>query len=399
MFRDITPLAERYLAVGWALAAGLALLLVACAGDEEKPPPAATAEIERLEGESFEEIMAVALPSLQVKGEEGQLTIASAPGWSLSPLGRLIGQLDDDPSLEMATFFELQGPEGQQLPGLHLSPGVFVAFLALDRHGQLEAGGMAVLEEGRERILPLAAAEGLAPFRPGTVDQEIRLSVTPALVTDVDGDGRDEMVLAWRQDRQSLAWESYYVYQLQADGQSWQRTGDMEGEVPAQAILDYWAALAAAVSVAARWELETRLEVVWPWLVRETSPPTTEMLLELVPSGDRKEMAEVQEALDLLQSSFRQAYANLSPSFQERQPWAAFVNGHRYIEGVAIESIGSPVLKGTGRAEVEVLLALGNREGAAVHWRQFLVAVQLEMLAGRWYFDDMEAAEEKPSPG
>jgi hypothetical protein len=386
------------LTVGWALAVGLTSLLAACFGSQGQPPSSLDTETaERLRGERFRDIMAVALPSLRLEDGEERLTVAGASDWSVDLLARLIGQLDEEPSLEMATFFVLKGPEGQRLPGLNLPSGVFVAFVAVDRQGRLGAGGVAMLEEGRERIVPLEAAEGLASFRPGAVQEEVRLSVRPALVTDVDGDGRHEMALAWRQDRQTLAWETHYVYRLQPGGEGWQRIGRGEGEPPVLTILDYWDDLAAATAIAGSWALEARLEVIWPWLVRDMSPPTSEMLLELVPSGESKEVAEAREALDLLRDFFRGAHASLSPSLQKRQPWAALVNGFRHTEGVVVEGVSPPVLNGTDRAKVEVFLTLASHEGQDVRWRQFLVTVEMEMLAGHWYLDDIDA-EERRSP-
>ena len=54
----------------------LTALVAACGGNQEKPPSADAGVIERLQGEPFQEVMAVALPSLRLEMGEGGLTVA-----------------------------------------------------------------------------------------------------------------------------------------------------------------------------------------------------------------------------------------------------------------------------------------------------------------------------------
>ncbi|MFQ6020391.1 MAG: hypothetical protein ACE5KW_06500 [Dehalococcoidia bacterium] len=337
-------------------------------------------------------MIAASFPEASFQANGSQLRIAAAPFWGLEDLGRLIGQLDDDAALEMAAFFELQGPADERAPELGLPPGVYVTFVSLEG-ARLHAEELSLLEEGLESIATVKGTDDLSPFQQGTLERETRLSVSPALVADVEGDGRDEMVLALSRRREAYSQLTYLTYRLEAAERTWQRLDETGGKHPPLAILEYWANVSTAVDIASRWEPETRLRLIWRWLADENAPLPAETVRALAPGGP-SERAQVAAALIFLRDSFRRAYSTFTPDLRVRQPWAGFVNGFRNTEKAALETIGATLVRDVGVVEVKVTLALTVREGEEARTRRFLVTFDMEQLGGRWFLDDLDAKEQ-----
>lgn len=354
----------------------LPLLCVACDdGAALLAPTAVPPEVEALQAITAQEI--------------GREAFGAEDRASFSELGRLVGRLDSAESVSMAAFLDLEEPGGSSLV-----PGVYVAFLSLGRDGQPEHADAAVLAPGGAGIRPMAGGDVDEPFVQGAETVAGVVTIAPALVLDLDGDGLDEMAVLVHTLRQGVSFDRYDVYRR--NGPSWLRVGG-EGAVdaPGLAALEYWASAGAASTIAATWEPEQRLHSVWPWLADEGAAVTPEVLRELVPDGDPDRETRMQEALNFLRAFFDEAHQRFSDGFQVVQPWPGFINGFKATESVDVISVSAPEFDGEDRATVNVLLDLTQREGEEPVVRRFLVETETVREGEEWYLDGVSAAEQR----
>lgn len=363
----------------------LALWATACGGQSgPASPPTPNA------AEPFIAVFRRALPGVDLRpNADLTYSLAGDARWTVAPImptvsGRGWGTV---------AFFALRGPAGGQAPGLGLPPGVYALFTA-DNRSWLLSPDASSLRPAQE-----ALRGGTQPLSPDAAP-----AVAPALATDADDDGQDELVLALQPP---LASPSRYLILRRADGESWQR---LDGEqllppppvVPAQAVLNYWSAIGAGLDAAARWDAGERLRIVWPWLqdqVEAGLPIPEAMLQELTGTDDPAVHQNARAALERLRSSFREAYSTLSSQFQERQPWPGFVNSFRNTERVRLEEISPPAFSGPARATLETVVTLQQWEGEELVPRRFLVTFALvtEESDRLWRLNDVNAEQLPPS--
>ncbi len=330
---------------------------------------------------------------------EERSTLVAADGSRFRPLGQLIGQLTSRSFLARAAFVDYQPSEAGAIgEGAGRDRGVYMVAVSLDAGGRPQYGPLSVLTATGESILAREEAirEGLSPFRQETLELETTVSVFPALLVDLDGDGIEEIALARRFRRPELSWQRYEAYQRAPAAERWTRVGqDGEATAPGLAALDYWANVAAATAVAGRWDPRTRLVTVWSWLTEEGAPVTPELLRELVPDGDPEEARKTQEALTQMRSFFEDAHARFSLAFRTRQPWPGFINGFKKTEGVDVLSVSPPSPIAEGETSLDVLVNIAEREGPDAIARRFLVTMRVAQESEEWFLDGVEAAEQR----
>lgn len=392
-FSSLAPMIQHRWAVALPLLSLLFLPLTACTEVAEAPGPD--------DPERGEELLAdlpfadVIRGSLGLEELSGTVALLRSPqGAVFRYLGRLVGRLTAAEGAAMALFYDYVPPEDPALIPRSLEPGVYMALVSAGPNGQVVYSGPLVLAAGGEGLIPWddARQEGIAPFRQNSPQMGATVSIRPALLIDLEGDGVEELVLARRFARETIAWEEYEVYRRSPQGGGWTRVVE---DAPALALLDYWGRLAAAAAIASRWDPETRLAVVWDWLGQERAILSPELLLELVPDGDPERVRHEQEALTYLRTFFEGAHARFSPDFQVRQPWPAFINSFKKTEGVRLLAISSPTFQPEGEAVVSVLLDLTEREGPDKVVRRFLVTTRLVQKEGEWLLDGVEDTQQQ----
>lgn len=382
----------------WAAALPLLLLLLlaACSQVAEAPggeePPDEELLLRQL---PFAQVIEGALGLEELEGTGALLR--SARGATFRYLGRLIGNLTSAEAPAMALFYEYVPPAGDQDEPPR--PSVQMALVSLAPKGEMLYSGPLVLTADGQALLPQQEVEasGLAPFRQNTHHMGVTISVRPALLIDLEGDGVEEIALARRFARDAIAWEEYEVYRRAPEGGRWALVqGDpSQGDVdaPGQAVLDYWARVAAAATIASRWEPETRLRIVWRWLAQEQGGMPPELLLELVPDADPERVRHEQEALTYLRGFFEEAHDHFSRDFKVRQPWPGFVNGFKKTEGVRLLQVSPPSFQPDGEATLTVLVDLTEREGPDTVVRRFQVTTRLVREGEGWFLDGVENTE------
>jgi len=349
-----------------ALAAMPVALMLACGGRQASPPPAD--EI-RLPG--LAELLQRAFPAVALESVPGQgLSLAADPRWRIVSLPPpLQGQ-----PWGLLSFFALEGPEGLA-PGLELPRGTYAVTAEASTY---------FIDLDASRLLPLTEmGQGLSarPAPPG--------AVRPLLALDADGDGLDEIALAWQGPEGALRYRIYW-----RQGQGW--TLRREVHTPAQAALDYWSAVGAALEKASAWTPVQRYRYVWPWLGAQEQGQEEDMAQvaqELAQEQARPE-EEVRQHLKAVYDAFRQAWEHLSPQFQQRQTWRGFINGFRFSEAVQVEAVEPPRRLDDDRALLAMVVSLRQREGEDVVWRRFEVRFRTVLAQeGRWLLDDVDAQE------
>ncbi len=342
----------------------LLALGISCRGAGQSPPPP---EEPRLP--TFAELVERAFPGVALESVPGQgLSLAADHRWRLTAL---------PPPLEgqpwgLLAFFALEGPDGLA-PGLGLPSGTYAV--------AADASAYFLTADGA-RLLPLPrmrGGQGARPAPPG--------SARPLLAVDADGDGRHEFALAWQEGH---APPSYRLYWRQSEG--W---GLSPGQpTPAQAALDYWAAVGAALDRASLWTPPQRQRLVWPWLADEEEGAGREKALLDLAEETGRPPEDVRGDLEAVRASLRQAWGVFSPQFQQRQTWPGFINAFRFTEAAQLEALSPPRFLEKGRALLEGVVSLRQREGEDVVWRRFRVTFRLqEAEDGRWLLDDVDALE------
>lgn len=323
-------------------------------------------------------------------------TLRSADGSRFRSLGRLVGALAGPGRPEMAVFVDYE-PSSAGATGS--GAGVYVVFVALDAQREPAYQPLSLMAASGEAILPAsdAAAQGVTPFRQGSAEGDAIASIVPALLLDLEGDGAAEMALRRQLSRNSVSWERLEVYQRPPGARTWTRVGGGDDDdAPALAVLHYWADVSAAVGIASRWEPEPRLVTVWSWLADEEATDPSQPAAELVAGGDATDTAETVEALRSLRSFFEAAHGRLSEEFRVRQPWPGFINGFKKTEAVRLLEVSAPRLQSQGKADLEVLLDLTEREGPKAVTRRLLVETELVREEDGWFLDGVEATEQRP---
>lgn len=342
------------------------MLLAHACGGQAAPPPAPTLE-PRLP--TLAELLQRAFPGLALVSLPGQgLSLAADPRWHLAPLPPpLQGQ-----PWGLLAFFALEGPEGLA-PGLGLPSGTYAV--------ASDASTYALSADGA-RLLPVQRLGGGAP--PPTAPPG---PVRPLLALDADADGRHEIALAWQEEGGAA---SYRLYWRQGEG--WAQ--DDERSTPAQAALDYWAAIATALARAQAWTPLQRQRLAWPWLAVEEGEAASYRLLAALAEETGRHPDQEQQALEGVRAAFRQAWQVFSPQFQQRQTWPGFITAFRYTEAAQLEAMSPPRPLDDERAQLQVVVSLQLREGEEVVWRRFQVTLRLRQgPQGRWLLDDVDAQE------
>ncbi|HXG42750.1 MAG TPA: hypothetical protein VNL95_08515 [Dehalococcoidia bacterium] len=349
-----------------ALAAMPLAVLLACGGRQASPP---AADEVRLPG--LAELLRRAFPDVALESVPGQgLSLAADPRWRISPLPPpLQGQ-----PWGMLAFFSLEGPSGLA-PGLELPSGTYAVSADASTY---------FVDLDASRLLPLTEmGQGLSarPASPG--------AVRPLLALDADGDGLDEIALAWQGAEGMPRYRVYW-----REGQGWTVRAGVH--TPAQAALDYWSAVASALEKASVWTPVQRYRYVWPWLGAKEQGQEEDMdqVAQELAQEDGQPVEGVRQQLQAVHDAFRAAWEHLSPQFQQRQTWRGFINGFRFSEAVQVEAVQPPRRLDGDRSLLLMVVSLRQREGEEVVWRRFEVRFRaVQSHDGRWLLDDVDAQE------
>jgi hypothetical protein len=378
----------------WLLAIPLAFAtaaFVGCAdGDNAGTTPQPSTDESDLLQTSFAQVIEAAFELRSLPDTEP--VVLASDGSTYRSLGRLLGRFSGGDALEMAVFLE-HVPAAVATSGNDAGVYVVVVRLGADRRPQF--GPLLVVESSRQEILPAeeARAQQLEPFQQETTVEQATVSIMPALATDLEGDGIDELVLIRRTRRGDTESYGYDAYRRRSNTSEWLAVDEAEPTAPGLTALRYWSHIMSGVRLAQRWEPETRLRVVWSWLTVEGATVTTEMLSELVSDGDEERTEADRAVLRNLRVIFQEAHSHLSAGFLERQPWPAFVNGFKATEDVKLVSLSAPTATRESGATIEVLMDLTEREGETPVERRLLVTTSMVEQDGHWLLDDVRATE------
>jgi hypothetical protein len=320
------------------------------------------------------------------------------PGARQEVMGHLIGHLTQADQPQLATFINLtEGSGDHELqPALGLEAGLYMVLVNIDR-GQPALGGLTMLEASAQEFLEFAQAqeEGRLPFRQGVDNPTANGTIRPAVASDVDDDGLDELILLDSGVSQEVEAAVYLIFDWTGGGLRWRRI-DAEGDgasIPSQAVLDYLAAVQAAGGTAEAWDGTPRV-LAWEWLsIRPPSPPSSELVAQLAPESGADGEVAARRKLLATRASLENAYAVLSTKWQQRQPWADFVYGFRNTTGVRIEEMAPPQKK-PDSTTVEVVITAASREGSVPVDRRFRVVYTVVEEAASWRLDNLDAREE-----
>ena len=127
----------------------------------------------------------------------------------------------------------------------------------IDR-GQPALGGLTMLEASAQEFLEFAQAqkEGRLPFHQGVDNPTANGAIRPAVASDVDNDGLDELILLDSGVNQGVEDAVYLIFDWTGPGLRWRRIG-ADGDsasIPSKAVLDYLAAVQAAGGTAEAWD-------------------------------------------------------------------------------------------------------------------------------------------------
>jgi len=381
-------------------------LTPACGGDEATPTPTPTdAELAQL----LSDLPAQAVLSLAFPGVTFQPLLPSQPnltffmpahpGARQEVLGHLTGYLTDPDHPQLATFLYLkEGSGGQELqPTLGLEEGLYMILVGIER-GQPALAGVTMLDASAQEFLEttLARQEGRRPFRPGVDNPTANGTIWPAVASDVDNDGIDELVLLDSGVSQGVKAALYLTYDWSGADLRWRRIDpDSAVHIPSGAVLDYLAAVEAAGGTAEAWDGTPRA-LAWEWLsTSPTAPIPAELLAQLAPDGTPDSQANARRKLEAAYALLESAYDQLSTGWQQRQPWTDFVYGFRNSTGVRIEKL-LPPRQEDGNTLVEVIITAKSREGSISVDRRFKVVYTVVEEASGWRLDSADAREEGP---
>ena len=382
-------------------------LAPACGGNDGTSTPTPTdADLSQL----LSELPAQAVLSLAFPGVTFQPLLPSQPsltffmpahpGARQEVLGHLTGYLTDRDRPQLATFLYLkEGSGGQELhPALGLDEGLYMILVGIDR-GQPALAGVTMLDSSAQEFLEftLAQEEGRLPFRQGVDNPTANGTIWPAVASDVDNDGLDELILLDSGVNQGVKAALYLIYDRSDAELRWRRI-DSDGagaRIPSKAVLDYLATIEAADGTAEVWDGTPRA-LAWEWLT--TTPPepvSAELLAQLAADGAPDAQATARRELEATRALFETAYGLLSTGWQARQPWTDFIYGFRNSTGVQIEKLLPPRLEGQ-HTLVEVTITAESREGSISVHRRFRVTYTVVEETSGWRLDGVDAREEGP---
>lgn len=385
-----------------ALSGGLA---TACGGGQEVAPTTGTptdAELrQRLAELSPEDVLALAFPGTAFQplpGEAAATFLAPAhPGLQVDVLGHLVGHLTRSDQAQLATFLYLKGSTGGQgaTPPQGLPEGLYMVLAGIDS-GRPALEGLSVLEASAGEFVdvPLAQEEGSLPFRQDT-EGAANAAIQPAVASDVDNDGIDELVLLQAGVSQDVKSVAYLIFHWSGAGLRWDRI-DADGadpHLPSEAALDYLAAVEAADGTAQGWEGQPRV-VAWEWLTTTPANPiSANLLAQLAADSSAEAQAAARRKLEATRSLLETAYGLFSTGWQAQKPWTAFVYGFRNATGVRVEQLLPPRQEGE-QTLVEVDIIATSREGPTPVDRRFRVTYTAVEEGAGWRLDSADAHKE-----
>ena len=394
------------LAVAVFVALAVAGALTPACGDNEgtstTPTPTPTdAELSQLLAElPAQTVLSLAFPGVVFQPllpSQPALTffMPAHPGARQEVLGHLTGYLTQKDQPQLATFLYLrESSGGQELqPALGLEEGLYMVLVGID-HGQPALAGVTMLEASAQEFLEftLAQEEGRRPFRQGVDNLIANGAISPAVASDVDSDGIDELILLDSGVSEGAQAALYLTYDWSGAGLSWRR---IDPGLPSKAVLDYLAAVEAATGTAEAWDGTPRV-LAWEWL--STTPPgpvSAELLAQLALDGDPDAQDAARRRLEATRTLLETAYGLLSADWRQRQPWTDFVYGFRNSTGVRIEKLLPPRQEGEDTL-VEVSITAESREGSVSVGRRFRVVYTVVEEASGWRLDRADAHEEAP---
>ena len=400
------------LAVAVFVALAMAGALTPACGDDEgtstTPTPTPTdAELSQLLAElPAQTVLSLAFPGVVFQPllpSQPALTffMPAHPGAQQEVLGHLTGYLTQKDQPQLATFLYLrEGSGGQELdPALGLEEGLYMILVGTD-HGQPALAGVTMLEATAQEFLEftLAQEEGRRPFRQGVDNLIANGAISPAVASDVDGDGIDELILLDSGVSEGAKAALYLTYDWSGADLSWRRIdppGGAGARLPSTTVLDYLATVEAAAGTAATWDGTPRV-LAWEWL--STTPPgpvSAELLAQLALDSDPDAQDAARRKLEATRTLLETAYWLLSVDWRQRQPWTDFVYGFRNSTGVRIEKLLPPRQEGKDTL-VEVSIIAESREGSTSVGRRFRVVYSVVEEASGWRLDHADAREEAP---
>lgn len=385
----------------------LAGALAPSCGDETTPTPTPTpsdAELYQLLSElPSQAALSLAFPGVTFQpllSNEPPLTffMPAHPGARQEVLGHLTGHLAQTDRPQLATFLHLrEGSGGRELqPALGLEAGLYMILVSIDR-GQPALAGLTMLEASAQEFLEFALAqkEGRLPFHQGVDNPTANGAIQPAVASDVDNDGLDELILLDSGVSQGVKAAVYLTFDWTGPGLRWRRV-DADGDsapTPITAVLDYLAAVEAAGGTAEAWDGTPRA-LAWEWLTSTPlAPISAELLAQLAPAGDPDGEGTARRKLEATRTLLETAYGLLSAHWQQRQPWTDFVYGFRNSTGVRLEKL-LPPRQEEGHTLVEVVITAASREGSIPVDRRFRVVYTVVEEASGWRLDGVDAREE-----
>jgi hypothetical protein len=385
-----------------ALAGALA---PACGGDQTTPTSTPSdADLYQLLSElPSQAVLSLAFPGVTfqpVLSNEPPLTffMPAHPGPRLEVLGALTGHLTQTDRPQLATFLDLSesGGDPELQPALGLEAGLYMLLVDIDR-GQPALGGLTVLDASAQEFLEFVQAreEGRLPFRQGVDNPTANGTIRPAVASDVDNDGLDELVLLDSGVSQGVKAAVYLTFDWTGPSLRWRRI-DPDGDgigIPSKAVLSYLAAVEATGGTAEAWEGTPRA-LAWEWLTSTPSEPISpELLAQLAPADDPEGQSTARRKLEATRSLLESAYGLLSADWQQRQPWADFVYGFRNSTGVRLEKLLPPHQE-EKHTLVEVVIIATSREGSVSVDRQFRVVYTVVEEEAAWRLNGVDAREE-----
>lgn len=384
----------------------LAGALAPSCGDETTPTPTPTpsdAELYQLLSElPSQAALSLAFPGVTFQpllSNEPPLTffMPAHPGARQEVLGHLTGHLTQTDRPQLATFLHLrEGSGGRELqPALGLEAGLYMILVSIDR-GQPALAGLTMLEASAQEFLEFALAqkEGRLPFHQGVDNPTANGAIQPAVASDADNDGLDELILLDSGVSQGVKAAVYLTFDWTGPGLRWRRVdADGDARMPSKAVLDYLAAVDSADGTAEAWAGTPRA-LAWEWLTSTPlSPISPELLAQLAPAGDPDGEGAARRELEATRTLLVTAYGLLSADWQQRQPWTDFVYGFRNSTGVRLEKL-LPPRQEEGRTLVEVVITAASREGSIPVDRRFRVVYTVVEEASGWRLDGVDAREE-----